>query len=261
MFRGRLVWQIYGWFVVLLVASLGAAAWHATSSMRSFHVKRVEEDLLARATMLAPQAAAALDSADPERVNALCRELGRAADMRVTVIDRSGKVLGENRAESAEMENHLDRPEIVEALAGRPGRSERLSPTLGHRMLYVAVPLRREGTVAAALRVSRSLADVDRELAELRGEIALGGLLVALAAAIVAFGISRRITRPLELMRKGAECFARGELGCKLPTPRTSELASLSTAMNDMARQLDERLRTVTHQRNELEAVLSSMVE
>ena len=261
MFRRRLVWQIYGWFLVLLVGSLAAATWHVTRSVRENHRQWVESDLEVRVQMLAARMETALADNDVSAAAELCRATAQLADMRVTLIDATGRVLGESRADPSEMESHRDRPEIVDALEGRIGRHERRSPTLGTSMLYAAAPVRRDGRVIAAVRVARSLAEVDDELAELRAQIALGGVLVALIAAVVAYGISRRISRPLVLMRKAAECFARGDLGCKLPAPRSEELASLCVAMNDMAAQLDQRIRTITHQRNELEAVLASMVE
>ncbi len=150
------------------------------------------------------------------------------ADMRVTLIDADGRVLGESRAEPSEMESHRDRPEIIEALKGRIGRQERRSPTLGTPMLYTAAPVRRDGRVVAVVRVARSLAEVDDEIAELRAQIALGGVLVALIAAVVAYGISRRISRPLVLMREAAECFARGDLGTPVTIVGSGEPGALA---------------------------------
>ncbi|MFO7983656.1 MAG: ATP-binding protein, partial [Desulfuromonadales bacterium] len=71
----------------------------------------------------------------------------------------------------------------------------------------------------------------------------------------------RRITRPLERMKRGAERFARGELGERLPVAASEEIGGLAEAMNHMAAHLDDRIQTVLRQRNEQEAVLSSMVE
>ena len=263
MFPRRLVWQIYAWFLALLVLSLVAAGWHATSSLKASHDEWVDRDLQARAELIVPEFAAlplTEDKASRARVDGLCKLLGQGRLTRVTVIAPDGTVLGES--DTAEpMENHRDRPEIIEALAGQIGHSKRPSPTLGVDLFYVAAPVRRDGRILAVVRVSRRQAVVDNEVAALRNEIAMGGLIVALVAAVIAFWISRRITRPLVLMRKAAECFARGDLDCKLPMPKTEELAALSLAMNDMAQQLDERIRAITRQRNELDAVLTSMVE
>ncbi len=89
----------------------------------------------------------------------------------------------------------------------------------------------------------------------------MAGLIVALVTAAVSLFVSRRITRPLEVMKRGAERFARGELGGRLPVAASEEIGGLAEAMNRMAAHLDDRIQTVLRQRNEQEAVLSSMVE
>jgi two-component system phosphate regulon sensor histidine kinase PhoR len=62
-------------------------------------------------------------------------------------------------------------------------------------------------------------------------------------------------------MREGAERFAAGDFSRKLLVPTTVEFAAVAEAMNRMAADLDDKLRTLTRERNEREAVLESMVE
>jgi two-component system phosphate regulon sensor histidine kinase PhoR len=62
-------------------------------------------------------------------------------------------------------------------------------------------------------------------------------------------------------MKKIAEMFASGDLDHRLLVLGTAELDSLANALNRMATQLQERFATITDQRNELDAVLSSMIE
>ncbi len=92
-------------------------------------------------------------------------------------------------------------------------------------------------------------------------KIALGGLLIALMAAGISLLISRRISRPIEEMKKGADHFADGDLTHRLTAPDSEELASLAEALNQMAAQLDHRIKTIVSQHNELETVLASMLE
>ena len=73
--------------------------------------------------------------------------------------------------------------------------------------------------------------------------------------------MSARITRPVHEIQKGAERLAAGDFAHKLYVPRTQEFASLAESLNHMAEELDEKIGTLTHERNEREAVLSSMVE
>jgi two-component system phosphate regulon sensor histidine kinase PhoR len=62
-------------------------------------------------------------------------------------------------------------------------------------------------------------------------------------------------------MKKGARRFANGDLNHRLLIPNSEELGSLADALNQMAKQLGEKIRMITGQRNELETVLSAMRE
>ena len=69
---------------------------------------------------------------------------------RITYIDTDGTVLYDNRSKTDDMENHLDREEIQEAMENGSGMAVRESDTLSQRTLYYAIRL-NDGTV---LRVS-----------------------------------------------------------------------------------------------------------
>jgi two-component system phosphate regulon sensor histidine kinase PhoR len=128
-------------------------------------------------------------------------------------------------------------------------------------MLYVAVPIRDRQGIVAALRTSLPANAVETEIRSIQLKIALGGCIIALLAAGISWVISRRISRPIEQMKKSAEQFAGGDLSHRLTSPATEEMAGLADAMNQMAAQLDNRIETVINQRNQLETVLASMLE
>ena len=85
-------------------------------------------------------------------------------------------------------------------------------------------------------------------------------MLVLLAAALGLF-TSRRISQPLQEMRRGAERFAAGDFSHRLPVPDTVELGSLAMTLNRMAAQLAEQIAVTTQQHNAQEAILESMHE
>jgi two-component system phosphate regulon sensor histidine kinase PhoR len=62
-------------------------------------------------------------------------------------------------------------------------------------------------------------------------------------------------------MKKSAGHFATGDFSHRVAAPDSEEMAGLAEALNQMASQLDNRIKTIINQRNELETVLSSMRE
>jgi two-component system phosphate regulon sensor histidine kinase PhoR len=92
-------------------------------------------------------------------------------------------------------------------------------------------------------------------------QIAVATLILASLVVLLSYWASRRILRPLEQIRAGADRLAHGELQHRLRIHDASEIAVLAESLNQMAEQADQRIRTLVRQENELEAILSSMEE
>ncbi|MGD9225327.1 MAG: ATP-binding protein [Desulfobacterales bacterium] len=259
--RKPLLWQLFPSYLVITLISLLAATWYASGAMRQFFLDQTATDLKARAALLEKQIKGLLSPMRAEIVDAICKEAGRLSETRITVILPDGTVIGDSRERPHLMDNHANRTEIITALAGQTGKSLRYSNTLMQRMLYVATPLVDNQHVLAVLRTSLPATGVEAEIKSIQLKIALGGCIIALLAAGISWIISRRISRPIEQMKKSAEQFAGGDLNHRLPTPVTEEMAGLADAMNQMAAQLDNRIETISRQRNQLETVLASMLE
>lgn len=261
MTRRRLVWNIFPSYLVVTFAAVLAIGWYATLSIERFHSRQVETDLEARARLIKRQMSDTLKRREYDRLQQLCKELGSEASTRITVVLLGGKVVADSEEEPSDMENHADRPEIRSAFERGRGSSTRYSGTLGKNMMYVAIRVVERGRNAAVVRTSLPLTEVMAAAGRLYVKILVAGMVVAALAAVVSLVISRRIAKPLAEMKEVAQGFAEGDFTRRLPAQSSEELSGLAEAMNAMAAQLDERVRKVTEQRNELEALLSSMTE
>ncbi len=159
------------------------------------------------------------------------------------------------------MDDHSDRPEIIEAMEDQIGSEIRFSHTLGLNMMYVAIPLKAEDRVIAVLRIAKPVSAINRQLKSIYYKIIIGGLIVAVVAALLTLAVSHKISRPLEELKKSAELFADGDLGHKLPVANCQEIDAVAKAMNKMAGEIGKTIYTINRQRNEYKAVLSSMSE
>jgi two-component system phosphate regulon sensor histidine kinase PhoR len=146
-------------------------------------------------------------------------------------------------------------------MEGAVGRSTRVSATTREEMRYVAVPLAHGDDVVAVLRSAMPIRTFGQTLHSLYWRIALGGLIAAVLVAAASLAVARRIARPLETIRAGADRFARGQLHHRLPISGAEEVRMLAHSMNEMAEQLDQRIQTIISQENERQAVLASMDE
>jgi two-component system phosphate regulon sensor histidine kinase PhoR len=259
--RQKLLWHLFPFFLLVTLVTLVAVSWYSARSWRLFFLEQTSKDLAARAHLVEARIGGKAALENGPGVDQLCKELGKITATRLTVILPAGKVLGDTEEDPARMDNHGDRPEILEALQGRVGVSTRFSFTLRHNQMYVAVPLKDQGRIIGVVRASLAMTAIDQALGVFYFQIVLGGLAIALLVAVLSFFISRRLSDPLENLKRGALRFAQGDLSRKLPIPQTDELASLAEVLNDMAAKLEDRINALIRQGQMQEAVLSSMIE
>lgn len=259
--RKPIFWQIYPSYLLIILLAMMATTWLYSRDLRNFHHRQVKADLEARGHLFEQQIRGLLIDGDRVTLDELAKDLGKRTSTRFTVVLDSGEVVGDSLEDPRRMENHAGRQEIALALRGEMADSVRYSRTLQKNMMYVALPVRIQGRVVGVVRAARAVNEIRWELTGVYRGVVFSGLLVALAAGVVGWFLSRRMSRPLELMKRGAEQFAQGHFEHKLPAAGSREICALAGAMNVMAGQLDERIRTVLRQRSEQQAVLTSMVE
>lgn len=261
MHHKRLIWQLYPSQLLIAFAALLAFTWYGTSSIRSFQLSETAASLEARSHLAAGSVLFYLEHDDLAGLEAFCREAGKKSSTRLTVISSAGKILADSDEDPARMENHNDRPEIIAALSGKVVSSLRFSQTLQQNLMYVAIPLEDQGHRRGVLRAAIPVTAIDKALSAIYQKIIWGCVVVALFAALVAWFIARRISKPLEQMKLGAERFSRGDFTGRMREEGAEEVATLARALNEMATQLDGRIQTIVSQHSQLQAVFASMVE
>ncbi len=261
MAKRKLIWQIYPSYLLIILAAIITIGWFSWYSFERFYIGQTRDVLRARAGIIGSQIKDTLTNADAGDLNREIARISEISDTRITVIALDGTVLADSHEDFRDMENHSGRPEFIAAVREDFGSSIRFSRTLGQRLMYGAVPIVVDGQQIAVIRTSAKMTDLQIATYDTYRNMFIFGVVIAIISAVLSLWISRRITEPLVDMTSTAELFAKGRLEHRIVAPDSAELASLAAAMNKMAGLLHERLGTVTKQRNELEAILSSMAE
>jgi two-component system phosphate regulon sensor histidine kinase PhoR len=261
MFKRSLLWQLYPAYLLIIVIALFTITWYLSRLLPDFYHNQVADDLQARANLIKGQILQELEAGQFKQMDAMVKDLGSSSSTRITVILPNGKVVADSEENPADMENHGNRPEFKDAFEKGIGSSLRFSNTLDQRMMYLALPIKEQGKILAIVRTSVPVVAVDERIRDLNNKIVLSAIIVAICAAVVTFIVSGRVSRPIKQMKETARRFALGQLDLRVPMPKQAELTELAHALNEMAQQLQDRIQTITEQRNELKAILSSMVE
>jgi two-component system phosphate regulon sensor histidine kinase PhoR len=261
MWPKKLIWQLYFSYLLIMGIPVLVVTWYSSQAFRAFYLQRSVEDLKTRAVLIGSQVEEHFALKSSGSIDSLCKVISRSVNTRFTVIAPSGRVIGDSERNPDSMENHGTRPEVIAALAGKTGISDRFSQTLMENMMYVAIPVYNAGALCAVVRTALPTDAVRAALKGLYLKITWAVLFMALFAAFVSYLVSRKVSRPIAEMRFGAQRFASGDFGFKLPATGFLETDQLATALNEMARKLSDTIGTLTEQRNEVDAILSSMAE
>lgn len=259
--RKRILWRLFPSYLIITFFILIAVGWLGQNTIRKAWLTETGESLRSRLELFGNLVTDYVCAGNYTAVDSLCKEMGRRSDTRFTMILPSGKVIGDSRENPAEMDNHMNRPEVQEALTTGSGVSTRYSNTVYYTLMYRAQPLYKDGATVGVIRAAVSIESINDAVNGIRIRMALGLIIITALVAMVSLYFSRRISRPIEELRNTAIRFARGELGSRIYLKDSEEIEALALAMNEMAANISERLNTITRQRNEREAILASMVE
>ncbi len=243
--------------IALLVAAAVVGSIIATDILLRRHLEAEIADELEREARLLAVFTPADSSKWPEFAALAGGRLGR----RVTLIDPEGHVRGDtefDRASLSRLQNHRDRPEVRAALdsASGVGMSQRLSASTNERQMYVAVRGGPPGL--AVVRVSTTLAIVDAQVHAWQRAVAAAGLVMLLAAALVAWLLAGFLARPLLNITAAARDIATGR-AAEFPDVRVPELANHVDALRAMHHELERRFDDLRREREESRTLLESL--
>jgi signal transduction histidine kinase len=167
-------------------------------------------------------------------------------DFRITIIDPKGKVLGDSEKDPSEMENHNDRPEIIDAMEHHFGESTRPSDTMGYNMKYVAVRVDDDDSkILAVVRFAMPLSEVQLEMRVIYQAVLYGAIVAIVIALIVAYFVSQSITSPIRDMKETAQRIAKGDFSKKVRIKSRNELGDLAKSLNTMSDELQQKIENL----------------
>ena len=245
--------------VTMLVAA-GLVSWSVRRTLQD----RIERDLVA-AARLAAETLSHRQAATPEELDAEADAIGRLVAGRVTFISTDGTVVGDSELsarELAALENHAGRPEIQQARREGVGIARRYSTTLKTDLLYVAVPVQSPAAPALAeVRLAIPLTEIDEQLAEVRRSSLAAMAVGLIAAMIVAWYGSARLTRRVRAIADVAERYATGDLSFPPGDYGTDEIGMVARTLADSMREIGSRASERETDRARMEAILNGMSE
>jgi two-component system phosphate regulon sensor histidine kinase PhoR len=262
MFRS-IRWRIAIPYIVLTILIMLILGVTLSYFVQQAQTTELEKSLTAQALLISDTLAMEIEHGlvAEEDADNLAKHWSDLLDTRITLIDPEGVVVGESDEDRTQMDNHINRPEVQQALNEGQGMRVRRSPTLGYELMYVAVPVEANGEVQGIVRVSLPLEQINNNLSQLARTIAVATIMAALLTAILSIVIANRTTRPLLELTETANNMTEGDITPPSPSHSYDEVTQLSYAFHTLVTQLRTQIQALETEQGKLAAVLGEMTD
>lgn len=231
--------RIFRNIVLTSVLSVLITAVFVVVSMYSVYENGISSDLKLEAGYIEHALAAADD--DAVYLNSL------GSENRITLIAPDGTVLFDSIADSEQMENHAERPEIVLALANGWGESTRKSDTLSEVTIYYAEQM-EDGNIIRIASTRSSVWGAFIKVVPLTVSLLQ---CIIIASILLARRTARRIVAPLNTLN----------LDHPLENEIYDELAPLLSRMEMQKKEISSHMAALENTTSDLKAIMDNMRE
>jgi two-component system phosphate regulon sensor histidine kinase PhoR len=193
-------------------------------------------------------------------MNTLLSKTSEKLHLRITVIDTKGLVLGDTNYDTSQMANHLERPEIQEALNNKVGKDIRFSNTMKIDFMYIAQPIYKDDNIIGVVRLSTPMQDVKGIMRTINFNLIIALIPGLLLSLLLVYRITISISRPIKKIKDAAVDITQGKLDRSINIIRNDEIGELAKAVDFMAVSLKDKMNSIKDKNTKMEAILSSVV-
>ena len=258
-----------GFRAKIFLASLGvAAAALAFLTLIVAYERRqderssIEMRLVGQAQLIAELLSRNPAIASDQDIDEEADRLAQLVGARVTLIAGDGKVLGDSDLEGqalADVENHLQRPEVQDARGRGVGVVARYSTTVRIEMLYAAVTARHPRV--QYVRVALPLTTVAEQIRRVGTQAVLAfGLAIPFGLAL-AWLTSALLSKRVRSIAAVAQRYSKGDLTRPTYDYGPDELGDVARVLDGSVQELGRRVDELSRDRARLDAILSGMGE
>lgn len=251
--KKKLFYKIFFSYLVIICLSFLILDLFLRDEVKEVLTSQIETELMSYAKII--------DLSSPEKNSQQIENIAKISKCRVTLIDSSGKVFADSEKDIAQLENHLNRPEVQESRLKGTGKSVRFSNSLNLDMLYVAVTIQDGGKINGYVRLARPLNDVQNVIEKVYQTIFIAIIIVVFISLIIALFISYRLVEPIRAMEKFTEKLRQGEPVGSIILDTADETKTLADNINFLVEELKDKIRIAHEEKSKLMTALTSMTE
>ncbi|MDD4157772.1 MAG: ATP-binding protein [Candidatus Cloacimonetes bacterium] len=194
-------------------------------------------------------------------LNDLLSDISQSTGVRFTIIKNDGQIIAESDKDYLKMENHNNRPEIIQAMQNKTGIASRYSSSLNAEMLYIAKPIFKNDKLIAVTRVSYLLRDIKDITDNIFLNVLKFGVILVFISLLLVYWFSKSLSKPIKKLVNSSKKIAKGDFNAKVLLKNTDEFGFLAQNFNLMIDKLNSQMQELNNQKDELNNIISSINE
>jgi len=247
-----------GYLLTIVILSL-LILYFTNESISEHYFNSLTGELTMMTNTIRHQAIPYIKNKNYSGLDSLIKLSGNENHVRITIIDTTGKVIADSKSNPAEMDNHLNRPEIQQAKYKGFGKSVRFSNTISEDMMYVAKSINIDNQILGYARLSYFLRDVNTLVDELTSKIRNIVIIGVLLSILGVYIFARTITKPVKQLEIAADKISKGDFDIHVSNKNHDEIGLLADSFNHMTKQIKKLFNEVSIQNDELAGIIESL--
>ena len=229
----------------------------------NFHTKQAEETLVREATTIG---SIITDHESESAMKLVVNDILNNGTNAI-VIDENGKVAYSFHEEGVSVkavENKILNEKVFSDLAKEDKLSKQMIlPSLmeddvSERYIVSGASIPEQQGTVVLYQSFEAIHDTTRWTTHI---VLLSAFIAFILTTFFAFFLSTRITRPLRQMKEAAFELSKGNFDARIPVKQNDEIGQLSTAFNQMGRQLKYNVELIKQEKEQLSSILTSMTD
>ena len=169
------------------------------------------------------------------------KDIKKVIDLRVTIIDKNGVVIGESDEDKSLMDNHLNRTEVLESKYNKFGSVVRYSNTLKKDLLYVSKKHVIMNNDDYYIRMARDLDQIDEEYFFLTLKVALLFIVFIGIFFVVALKISKKVESETNSILKFLNDLIKQNKSLKIESNYSLEFQNITKLLTKVSDSLSKK--------------------
>ena len=171
--------------------------------------------------------------------------LSEYSDSSIVLIDNNGDILFKNGENNLIKSTKLSEEQLGRVISTNKGsRLSDLDGLFQSRRFNYIYPIEEtingENSLIGVILLSSSSSGLDNVHEQIIKVVIVSSLWVFLAAIVIVYFISNRITTPIKQISKAVQSYTKGKFDVRIPVNDDDEIATLAEAFNNMADELDK---------------------